>query len=55
MLLDELSYDLKSENIGLQESIAVRNVKLTDNIPISYELYIENLVLERLKLYSKYK
>lgn len=52
-LLNEFSYDLKTNQITDLKNVSVRKVALNEAIPKSYETYLESLVLERMKLHSK--
>lgn len=52
-LLNEFAYDLKTNQVQGLKNLAVRRVSLSESIPKSYENYMENLSLERLRKYSK--
>lgn len=54
-LLNEFSYDLKTNQVQGVKSVAVRRVTLSESIPKSYESYLENLTLERIQKFSKIK
>lgn len=54
-LLDEFAYDLKSNAIPLTENLALRKVNLSQNIPSSYEKYLETIVSERVQTFSRSK
>jgi hypothetical protein len=54
-LLDEFAYDLKSNQIALTENLALRKVNLSQNIPASYEKYLETMVSERIRTFSRSK
>lgn len=54
-LLDEFAYDLKSNAIALTENLALRKVNLSQNIPLSYEKYLETMVAERIRTFSRSK
>ncbi len=54
-LLNEFSYDLKTNQVSGLQNISVRRVAVSENIPKSYESYLESLVLERVRKHSKIK
>ena len=54
-LLDEYAYDLKTTvNLGIQ-LLSIRKITLTENIPKSYESYLESLLVEKTRKNSTYK
>ena len=54
-LLNEFSYDLKTNQLRVSQTVSVRKVSVSEPIPRSYEGYLENLILERLRSHSKIK
>lgn len=54
-LLNEFSYELKtSMNLGVN-LLSIRRVSLSENIPKTYEPYLESLTVEKIRKHSNYK
>jgi hypothetical protein len=54
-LLDEFSYDLRTSQVPLTVNLSVRKVSLSDNVPVSYEKYMETMIAERVRQFSQAK
>lgn len=54
-LLNEFSYDLKTNQVKGIQNVSVRKVIVNESIPKSYENYLEDLITERLRTHSKIK
>lgn len=54
-LLDEFSYDLKTNEVPDLRNVSVRKVALSEAVPRTYEPYLESLANERLRKFSKMK
>jgi hypothetical protein len=54
-LMNEFSYDLKTNQVAALKIVSIRRVAVNESVPKSYESYIESMVSERLRLYSKIK
>lgn len=52
-LLNEFAYDLKLNQAQAIKNVSIRRVSLSEAIPKSYEAYLESLVTERLRTYSR--
>jgi hypothetical protein len=54
-LMNEFSYDLKTNQVPALKLVSIRKVAVNESIPKSYESYIESMVSERMRLHSKIK
>ena len=54
-ILDEFGYDLKTNQVALSANLALRKINLSENIPTSYEKYMETIVSERIRQFSQTK
>jgi hypothetical protein len=54
-LLDEYAYELKTSQVPLAVNVSLRKINLSDNIPASYEKYLETIISERIRQFSKSK
>ena len=54
-LLDEYAYDIKTSQVPLAVNVSLRKINLSDNIPASYEKYLETIISERIRQFSKSK
>lgn len=52
-LLNEFSYELKTNKLSGVKNVSVRKIAVSEAIPKSYESYLESLVLERFRKFSK--
>lgn len=51
-LLNEFSYDLKTNQLQGVKNVSIRRVAVSDTIPKSYESYVESLAAERFRKHS---
>ena len=54
-LLVEFGYDIEQGQLGSLKSLSIRQVSLNENLPRSYENYLELLVSERIRENSQVK
>lgn len=54
-LLDEFAYDIKTSQVPLTVNVSLRKINLSDNIPTSYEKYLETIISERVRQFSRSK
>lgn len=52
-LLNEFSYDLKTNQLQALKNVSIRKIALSETIPKTYQTYLESLVTERFRLHSK--
>jgi hypothetical protein len=54
-IIDEFSYDLKTSQVPLLANVSMRKISLSENVPNSYEKYLETVVGERVRQFSQAK
>ena len=54
-VIDEFSYDIKTNQVPLRANLSVRKISVSENIPTNYEKYLETMLGERVRRFSQVK